>query len=111
MQPALEKVDGARRLEREPSSQHPVEDDPERVHVARRRDGLSGRLLRRHVRGCADQRARLGERVGARDPGDSEVRDPGAAFLVEDDVRRLQIAVDEAVLMRMGEARGDLGRD
>jgi hypothetical protein len=111
VQLAAEQVDRARRLEREPPGKHPVENHPERVDVARRRGGLSRRLLRRHVRGRPDQRAGLGERVHAGHSRDPEVRDLGSAFLVEEDVGRLEVAMDQAAVVRVRETGGDLARD
>ena len=111
VQLAAQQVDRARRLEREPPREHPEQDHAERVDVARGRGGLSRSLLRRHVRGRSDQRAGLRQRVHAGHPGDAEVRDLGATLLVEEDVRRLQVAVDEPVLVRVREPGRDLGRD
>ena len=108
---AAEQIDRVRRLEREPAREHPVQDHAERVDVTRGCGGLSGSLLRRHVRGRSDQRAGLGQRVHTGHAGDAEVRDLGAPFLVEQDVRRLQVAVDEPVLVRVREPGRDLGRD
>ena len=101
----------ARRLEREPPREHPVEDHAERVDVARGSDRLAGGLLGGHVRGRPDERPLLGERVGAAHPRDSEVGDLRVAFLVEDDVHRLQVAVHEAAVVGVREACGDLARD
>ena len=111
VQLAAEQVDRARRLEREPPREHPVQDHAERVDVARGRSGLSGRLLRRHVRSRPDERSGFGQRVHTGHPRDAEVRDLRAALLVEEDVGGLQVAVDQTVLMRMCEAGSDLGRD
>jgi len=111
VQLAPDEVDGARRLERKPTREQPVEDHAEGVDVARRGHGLSGRLLGRHVGGGADQRSGLGQRVRTGDPRDAEVGDLGSALPVEDDVRRLQVAVDEVVLVRVREPIGDLRRD
>ena len=55
-------------------------------------------------------RAGLGERPRRPDARDPEVGDLRAALAVEEDVRRLQVAVDEAALVRVREPGGDLGR-
>ena len=44
-------------------------------------------------------------------PGEAEVGDPDLAGAVEHDVRRLQIAMDDAAFVRRGEAGADLARD
>ena len=111
VQLAAHQVDRVRRLEREPPRQHPVQDHAERVDVARGRGALAGGLLRGHVRGRSDQRAGLGQRVHSRHPGDAEVGDLRAALLVEEDVGRLQVAVNEPVPVRVREPGGDLRRD
>ena len=108
---AAKDLDGARRLEREPPRQHPVEDDSEGVDVARGRHRLALRLLRGHVRGGPHQRPRIREGVRAGHPRDAEVGDLRAALLVEDDVRRLQVAVDQPSVVRVREPGRDLGRD
>jgi hypothetical protein len=108
---AAKDFDGARRFERKPPRQHPVEDDPERVDVGRRRHLFALRLLGRHVRGRSHQGARIGERIGAGHAGDTEVGDLGATLLVEDDVRRLQVTMDQAPVMRVCKAGSDLSRD
>src|SRR6185503_1502002 len=79
-----------------------VEDEAERVDVAARRDLAAGELLGRHV----GRRARA-QRL-ARRPGEAEVGDPDLAAAVEHDVRRLQIAVDDAAVVRRGESRANL---
>ena len=108
---AAQQVDGARRLEGEPPREQPEQDHAERIDVARGGGAFSRSLLRRHVRGRSDQRAGLRQRVHAGHPGNAEVRDLGATLLVEEDVRRLQVAVDEPVLVRVREPGSDLGRD
>jgi hypothetical protein len=105
---AAQDLDRARRLEREPPRQHSVQDDPERIDVGRGRHFFTLRLLRRHVRRGSHERARICEGVGAGHAGDAEVGDLRAALLVEDDVRRLQVAVDQAPAVRMCEPSRDL---
>ena len=107
-------VDELERLlgfEWKPAGEHPKQHDAEGVDVARRRRGLTLRLLRGDVRGRAEHGSGLGEgRVGSH-PRDPEVRDLRPVLVVEEDVRRLQVAVDETVPVRMSESRGELNRD
>jgi hypothetical protein len=111
VQLVAEEVDRVRRLEWQPPRQHPEQEHPERVDVARGRDRLPGRLLGRHVRRSPDERAGVRQRVRTRHPGDAEVRDLRPPFFVEDDVRRLEVAMDESALVRVREPGGNLGRD
>ena len=98
------------RLEREPRGEHPEQDHPERVDVARRRRGPARRLLGRDVRGGAENGSRLGQ---PRRPGrarDAEVGDLRPSAGVEQDVRRLQVTVDDAPLVGMSQPGRDLAR-
>src|SRR4029077_20749778 len=97
--------------ERQPPRKHSEEDDAEGVDVARWAGGRSTCLLRRDVRGGAEHRSRLGQRAGVSHVRDPEVGDLGPALAVEQDVRRLEIAVDEATTVRMSEPGRDLGGD
>ena len=104
----LERIE---RLEREPAAQHPVEQHPEGVDVARRRHRPACRLLGRHVGGRPEERPLLRERVRAAHAGNPEVGDLRAALLVEEHVRRLQVPVDEPVLMGVSEPGRELACD
>src|SRR5262249_61076075 len=79
-----------------------VEHEAERVDVAPWRDLAACELLGRHV----------GRRAGAKDlargAGQAEIRDPDLAAAVEHDVRGLEIAVDDAPVVRGGKPRADL---
>ena len=99
------------RLEREPAGEHPEEDHAERVHVARRAGGLARGLLGRDVRRGPHHRSRLGERSGAAHARDPEVGDLGPAVVVEEHVRRLQVAMDEPAVVRVREPGRDAARD
>ena len=77
------------------AGEHLVEHDAERVEVGLPGDGLPERLLGGDVVGRAehapgDRQAFLGERAG-----DAEVGDLGAAFLADQDVLRLDVAVHD----------------
>ena len=88
-----------------------VENDAERVDVRLLVHPLPLRLLGRDVVGCAEHRARLRHPVlhveRARDP---EVGDLRLALAVQEDVLRLHVAVDEALLVRERERARDLDR-
>ena len=93
-------------LERAPAGEELVEHEAERVDVAPRRDLAAGELLGRHVgRRAGAQRLRRPTRRQA------EVGDADPAAAVEHDVRRLQIAMEHAAVVRGGESRADLPRE
>ena len=91
------------------SRQELVEDDAERVEIRARIDLAAARLLGREVLRRPHDRARLGHlaRPGARDP---EVRHLHAALAVDEDVVRLDVAVDDAMPVREAERGEDLAR-
>ena len=68
---------------------------PEREHVARRADRRTGDLLRRQVARRTDHHAGRGQARFLECAGDAEVDHP-RTVVGQDDVRRLEIAVDEA---------------
>ena len=81
----------------------------QRVKVGGRADGGAGDLLGRHVRDRADQAAGL--RLAEVDQvGGAEVAELGVAGGVEEDVGRLDVAVDDAALMRGVQRRQQLQR-
>ncbi len=96
--------DGAVSLERDPSRQCLVEDHPDRVDVRARRRRLALRLLRREVLRRPHHGAGGGDVGVLTAPGDAEVGDAGAALVVDQDVLRLQVAVDDP--LAVGEAGG-----
>ena len=95
--------------ERHLAGEELVEEDSRGVEVRCLVDGSAARLLRREVLGGADDRALL--RHLAR-PGtcDAEVRDLDDALGVDDHVVRLDVAVDDAVAVRVAERGEDLAR-
>ncbi len=80
-----------------------VEDYSRRVQVAAGTDGEPQRLLGRHVMGRPEDLPRRGELRRGRhhEPGDPEVREKRPVGLGQQDVPRLQVAVHEAVGVRM----------
>ncbi len=91
-------------LERRPADQHFVENRAQRVLVAQRADraDLPPGLLGRHVRRAAHDRpgARL-VRVALHLLGQAEVGDLGLAVERQENVRRLQVPVDDAPRVRL----------
>ena len=113
-------------LEELAAGQHLEEHDPEGPDVGPPVDRLAAGLLRRHVGGGAEDEAGrgagVGERRGLRQVGrrgaralprlgEAEVENRGLAVGSELDVRRLEVAVDDALLVGLFERLGDLPRD
>ena len=95
---------------RRPSRQQRVQHRPEAVHVGGRghRSLLSRRLLGRHVAGRPDDLSGLGQTGFAglglcsrQTPGKAKVGDVGLAVPVKQYVRRLQVTVQDAALVRV----------
>ena len=84
-------------------------DDSEPVAVAGRRRRLAARLLGRQVARRPEHGARQRERVDTARRGDPEVRDHHVRVAVEQEVRRLDVAVDDALLVRAVERDSGLG--
>ena len=93
---------GGRRVaaERPPAGQELERHDRERVPVARGRRLLASRLLRGDVPRGAEHGARLREHVRSRRRRDPEVRDMDVAVAIEEEVRGLDVAMDDAARMR-----------
>ena len=109
-------------VEREPAREHLVGHHAERVDVAARVELLALELLRAHVRRRAEHRALLRElllllRVLASSAlGDAEVEHldevaPRPRAVGQVDVRRLEIAVDDPLVVRLLERAADLPED
>ena len=97
-------------VERDVAGQHLVEDDPERVDVGARVGALPHRLLGRDVVGRAEHAPGGGDARLLELAGDPEVGDLGPPVGVDQDVLRLDVAVDHAARVGDGEAAGDLDR-
>ncbi len=90
-----------------------VQHATQRVDVGAGVDGFAARLLRRQVLGGADHRGGLGDavaRVGER-AGDAEVHHLHGAGLADHDVRGLDVAVDDAVLVAEVQRLAGVGDD
>src|SRR5262249_34220146 len=73
---------------------------------------FAGRLLGRHVRGCADHFAGKGEAAVALDAlGQTEVGDVRLPSPIYQNVSWLQIAMQDAALMRVVNGIGDFGEE
>jgi hypothetical protein len=99
-------------VERQATGEHAIHDHPERVEVGLRGDRLPDHLLRRHVLGRARRalrrpRGRRRVRVAEllHDFGDPQVQDLDEEFAAatrdEEAIRRLDVAVDDAVVVRV----------
>ncbi len=104
-------------LERQVPGEHLVEHDARRKQVRARIDGKTLDLLGRHVVGRSQHRAHLRligllRLLGLVDPADAEVGDFHRERLVhQHDVAGLDVAMDDAFLVRVVERAGELDAD
>ncbi len=106
-----ELEDGAPVRERMLARDELVEHDAERVDVGPFVGAAAGHLLGGHVGERPHETARLRERDRAEVLDATEVREPGRSLLVEEDVLRFQVAVDEAEAVTAFEGPRDRDRD
>ena len=100
--------EGRVRGERQAPGDHLEEDDAEGIDV-RAAVGLQALdLLGRHVFGSADDAPLGRDPAGPDGPGDPEVEDLGVPLLVDHDVARLEVAVDDARVVGFAQAAADL---
>jgi len=99
----------ARCVERALAREQLVEHEAERIDVAARGDLDSLELLGRHVVRRAGADLGAGDIRGQR--GEAEIRDAHLPRAVDHDVRRLEVAVQDPLGVRGGEAGTDLSRD
>ena len=97
-------------LERDVAGEHLEEHDPERVEVGLAGDGPPERLLGRDVVRRAEHAAVGGQALLVQRARDPEVGDLRRALLVDEDVLRLDVAVDDLALVGGAERAGDLDR-
>ena len=101
----LQFRDGCR-VERSAAGEQLVDHEPQREDVAPGRDLTAEQLLRRHV----GRRSRPNI-LDVSKSRETEVHDPDMAGVVEHHVRRFQIAMDDAALMRRREPCAELTRN
>src|SRR4051794_933694 len=89
-----------RRAERSSPGEQLVEHQAEREDVAANGDALPEELLRRHIRRCSRTHIAC-----LADDGKAEVHDADMSLVVEHHVGRLEIAMNDAALMRGGQSR------
>lgn len=95
---------GDRSFECQLSGQHLAHDRAKAIDVARRADTVqfAADLFGRHVRGRFDHQAGLCEvGSGFRQASQPEVHDHRLFVVIDDDIRRLEIAMHDASLMRL----------
>ena len=95
--------------ERPPAGQHLVGHDPQRVHVGAPVERLAATLLRRHVRHRAGHDRRHGGAVDRL--GNPKVGHKHPAVASQHDVARLDIAMDDALLVSIVERRTHLAQN
>ena len=106
--------DGHGRLpeERGSAGHHFEEDDAHRVDVTARIDSEPFRLFGRKVGRGSHHRTGLREALfGVHGPGDAEVGHLHLAVVGDEDVARLDVPVDDPVLVCVPEGRGHMGTD
>ena len=94
-----------------PAGEQKVEDDAEGVDIGRGRDGAAGQLFRRRILGR--ERPRVARVSSVASPAssrleqlrDAEVEQLHLSVAVDEDVRRLEIAMDDQVGVRVGHSR------
>jgi hypothetical protein len=84
-------------------------DDAEAVAVARGGRGLTASLLRREVARRSENGARQRERVDAAGGGDAEIGHDDVRLAVEQQVRRLDVTMDDTFRVRAVECDRSLG--
>ena len=103
------------KIVRQPTGQQFVGDDAESVHVAAgiKIVRITAGLLRTHVGHCADDLADIGLPRGGLDigvgrPGHAEIKNLRLSRGIYQDVSRLEVAVDDALLMSVMNALANL---
>ena len=99
-----------RSLERRPSTQNLVEEHTEAVPIGLGPDDLGRGLLRRHVRGGADD-APIGRLLGGQASSQAKVEEHQSTRVGDEDVAGLDVAMDEASAMEGNQRVDELGKD
>ena len=97
-------------VEGDVAGEHLEQHDAERVDVGLAVDVVAERLLGGDVVGGAEHAAVGGQALLVEGASDAEVGDLGRAFLVDEDVLGLDVAVDDVAIVRRLERAGDLDR-
>ncbi len=95
-------------LERNAARQHFVEDDPQRINIRPLIRLFALHLLGRHVFRRPDHHPSARDPFASERPGDPEVHDPGVPVLVDHDVLRLEVPVDDPQTMGLGQSLAEL---
>ncbi len=107
-----QRADGGVGHRRDGAGHRLDEDDRQRVEVGAAVERRARRLFRRRVPGGAhDGTGRLGPTRLRQRTRQAEVGDPEDAVLVEEQVRRLDVAVDQPADVGVLQCRGDLAAD
>ena len=106
------QLKGAIALEGQTPRQHLKEDDAEGVHVRGRANGrLTRRLLGGHVGGCPQETSRLSERSLPTRAGDPKIDQLCLPVSTEENVRGLQIPVNDTLRVGVCESRRYVASD
>src|ERR671911_1838719 len=97
-------------LEWHPTGEYLVEDDAQRVQVARRPHLFAHRLLGGHVLRAAEDIAGMGDRGRLYGPRYAEVRHLHVSRIGDEDVAWFDVPVNDTAYMRGLEGLGDLER-
>jgi hypothetical protein len=81
---------------RQPSGQQLIQDDPDRIQVGGASQCVPSSLLRRHIGGGPQRRAGQRQRAAGGISGDAEICESGNAISANQDVLRLDVAMDDS---------------
>ena len=104
----LQQLDLVEPGERRRARENLVEHDGERIEIAALVALAAAALLGRHIERRADRRAGARHAHAALHAGDAEVHDLHAPVIADHQIGRLNVAMDHAHLMRIGDAVGGL---